>query len=157
MKDIELSYIDINGVSYPLYCDLNVLELIQEKFTSINSFERDLLGLTPLKTSDGQLQRDENGSILNMQGEPKIKAIVYGLFLMVKEGQRIEARQTGKEQPELTIDEIREACSVPFNELAVILHDAFNRCFNIKKKSNETTQKRIRKRNIRKSTSNTSI
>ena len=143
MKEVELNHIEINGVKYPIYCDLNVLEVIQDKFTSVNKFERDLLGLTPIY-ENGELQRDENGSILNSQGEPKIKAIVYGLYLMIREGQRIDARQTGREWEELPLDEIRECCSIPFSELAVILHDEFNRCFDVKKKS-RTRRTRRRK------------
>lgn len=142
MREIDLNHIDINGVMYPIYCDLNVLEVIQEEFTSVNKFERDLLGLTPLIDDDGNLQRDESGSILNSQGEPKIKAIIYGLYLMIREGQRIDARQNGKEWEELSIDEIRENCTVPFNELAAILHDEFNRCFNVKKKLKTMTRRR---------------
>ena len=140
MKDIDLNHIEINGVKYPVFCDLNVLEVIQEKFTSVNKFERDLLGLTPLY-QDGELQRDEKGLILNSQGEPKIKAIVYGLYLMIREGQRIDARQTGKEWEELSMDEIRECCTIPFSDLATLLHDEFNRCFNVKKKSKTRTRK----------------
>ena len=142
MKEIELNHIEINGVKYPVYCDLNVLELIQEKFTSVNQFERDLLGLTPLIDEHGELMRDDSGSILNSQGEPKIKAIVYGLYLMIREGQRIDARQTGKEWEDFPIEEIQEMCNVPFSKIAVILHDEFNRCFNVKKKSKPRTTRR---------------
>lgn len=132
----------MNGVKYPIYCDLNVLELIQEEFTSVNKFERDLMGLTPLIDENGEVKRNEEGSILNLQGEPKIKAIVFGLYLMIREGQRIDSRQTGKEWEELTIDEIRELCTIPFGELARKLHEEFNRCFDIKKKSKRATSRR---------------
>ena len=142
MKHIELSHIEMNGVKYPIYCDLNVLELIQEEFTSVNKFERDLMGLTPLIDENGEVKRNEEGSILNLQGEPKIKAIVFGLYLMIREGQRIDSRQTGKEWEELTIDEIRELCTIPFGELAQKLHEEFNRCFDIKKKSKRATSRR---------------
>jgi hypothetical protein len=142
MKNIELSHIEMNGVKYPIYCDLNVLELIQEEFTSVNKFERDLMGLTPLIDENGDVKRNEEGSILNLQGEPKIKAIVFGLYLMIREGQRIDSRQTGKEWEELTIDEIRELCTIPFGELAQKLHEEFNRCFDIKKKSKRATSRR---------------
>lgn len=144
MREIELNHIEINGVKYPLYCDLNVLELIQEKFTSVNRFERDLLGLTPI-IENGEIKRDDNGLIISSQGEPKIKAIVYGLYLMIREGQRIDARQTGKEWEELPLEEIQEACTIPFSELARILHDEFNRCFAVKKKSKMITNRRKRK------------
>lgn len=142
MKNIELNHIEMNGVNYPIYCDLNVLELIQEEFTSVNKFERDLMGLTPLIDENGEVKRNEEGSILNLQGEPKIKAIVFGLYLMIREGQRIDSRQTGKEWEELTIDEIRELCTIPFGELAQKLHEEFNRCFDIKKKSKRATSRR---------------
>ena len=142
MKEIELNHIEINGQKYPIYCDLNVLEIIQEHFPSINSFERDLLGLTPLRDDKGEVQRDENGSILNTPGEPKIKAIVFGLYLMIKEGERIDTRQTGREWDELTLEEIREVCTMPFGKVAEILHEEFNRCFDVKKKSNVRTRSR---------------
>ena len=143
MREIELNHININGTEYPLHCDFNVLEIIQDKFTSVNQFERDLLGLTPLRDENGDLQRDESGSILNSQGEPKIKAIVYGLYLMIREGQRIDARQTGKEWEELPLDVIREECTVPFTDIADILHETFKRCFNVKKKvAKKTTRRR---------------
>ena len=142
MKTIELNRIEIDGVKYPIYCDLNVLELIQDNFTSINKFERDILGLTPLLDENGEIKRNEEGLILNSQGEPKIRAIVFGLYLMIKEGQRIDTRQTGKEWEELTIDDIRELCKVPFMELSEKLHAEFNRCFEVKKKLKRQTNRR---------------
>lgn len=142
MKTIELNHIEIDGVKYPIYCDLNVLELIQDNFTSINKFERDILGLTPLLDENGEIKRNEEGLILNSQGEPKIRAIVFGLYLMIKEGQRIDTRQTGKEWEELTIDDIRELCAVPFMELSEKLHAEFNRCFEVKKKLKRQTNRR---------------
>lgn len=142
MKNIILNHIEIDGVKYPIYCDLNVLELIQDNFTSINKFERDILGLTPLLDENGEIKRNEEGLILNSQGEPKIRAIVFGLYLMIKEGQRIDTRQTGKEWEELTIDDIRELCKVPFMELSEKLHAEFNRCFEVKKKLKRQTNRR---------------
>ena len=64
--------------------------------------------------------------------------------MLIREGQRIDARQTGKEWEELTIKEIRECCNVPFTELSKVLHEEFNRCFDVKKKSKRITS---RKRN----------
>ena len=142
MKNIILNHIEIDGVKYPIYCVLNVLELIQDNFTSINKFERDILGLTPLLDENGEIKRNEEGLILNSQGEPQIRAIVFGLYLMIKEGQRIDTRQTGKEWEELTIDDIRELCAVPFMELSEKLHAEFNRCFEVKKKLKRQTTRR---------------
>jgi hypothetical protein len=38
LKDINLNEIEMNGKKYPFYCDLNVLELIQDNFKSVNQF-----------------------------------------------------------------------------------------------------------------------
>ena len=142
MKEIELSHIEVDGVIYPAYCDMNVLEILQNTFKSVNAFERELLGLTPIK-ENGELKRNEEGYILNVQGEPKIGAIVAGLTLMIREGQRIDTRQTGKEHEELTELEIREILTNPF-EIAKSVHEVFNRCFEAKKKLKKTQS---RKRN----------
>ena len=61
MKEINLNKIEINGTEYPIYCDLNVLDLIQENFESVNEFERGILGLVPLRDKDGELMRDDTG------------------------------------------------------------------------------------------------
>lgn len=144
MREIELNYIEINGVKYPIYCDLNVLELIQDAYTSVNQFERDILGLAPIKDKDGNLLHNDDGSLKCEQVEPKIKAIVFGLFLMIREGQRIEERQTGKKVELIDNDDLREGCRESFIELSMAVREAFNRCFEVKKKSKTTNRKKNR-------------
>ena len=145
MREVELNHININGIEYPLHCDLFALEVLQNEFQSVNKFERDLLGLTPLRDENGEVKRNDEGVILNAQGEPKIGAIIRGLYVMIKEGQRINGRQTGKEYEEITYEEIGENCFIPFTKLADILHDEFNHSFSVKKKS---STKRPRKKSI---------
>jgi hypothetical protein len=136
MRNIEINEVEINGKQYPIYCDLNVLELIQDNFVSINQFERDILGLTPIKDENGELVRDDNGALKQMQGEPKIKAIAFGLYVMIREGQRIKQRETGEEVEYITQEDIREGCRESFLKLSEIVRTEFNRCFIIKKKEN---------------------
>ena len=63
---------------------------------------------------------------------------------MIREGQRIDKRQTGHEWEDITIEEFYENCNIPFRDLAYITHEAFNRCFNVKKKSKTKTTRRKR-------------
>lgn len=134
MRPIELNEIEINGTKYPIYCDLNVLDLIQENFESVNEFERGILGLKPLRNKDGELMRDDTGALIQESTEPKIKAIVFGLFVMVREGQRIRQRETGEEQELIQKEDIMEGCRTSFLELAEIVRTEFNKCFQFKKK-----------------------
>lgn len=143
MRPIELNEIEINGDKYPIYCDLNVLELIQENFESVNEFERGILGLTPLRDKDGELMRNEAGELIQKQTEPKIKAIAFGLFVMIREGQRIRKRDTGDDTPLIDKEEIMEGCRTSFLELAEVVRTEFNKCFVIKKK--ESTSAKTKK------------
>jgi hypothetical protein len=141
MKEIELNKIEINGTEYPIYCDLNVLDLIQENFESVNEFERGILGLVPLRDKDGELMRDETGALLQEQHEPKIKTVAFGLFVMIREGQRIQKRETGEDVELIQKEDIMEGCRTSFIELAEIVREEFNKCFAFKKKENKTSKK----------------
>ena len=146
MTDITLNHIDIEGVSYPLYCDLNVLEKAQDEFKSINQFERDLLGLEIVRDDKGEPVRDENGRIKSEAGEPKIRAISFALREMILEGMKIEKRQNGKEPEDISGDELIEICDIDYRDLSFKLHQEFNRCFEAKKKKKVTkTRKTSRK------------
>ena len=140
MKDIKLNEIEINGTKYPIYCDLNVLDLIQENFESVNEFERGILGLVPLRDKDGELMRDETGALIQEQHEPKIKTVAFGLFVMIREGQRIHKRETGEDVELIQKEDIMEGCRTSFIELAEIVREEFNKCFAIKKKENKTNK-----------------
>ena len=141
MRDIELNKIEINGTEYPIYCDLNVLDIIQGSFESVNEFERGILGLEPLRDKDGELMRDDTGALLQKSVEPKIKNIAFGLFVMIREGQRIQKRDTGVDVPLIQKEDIMEGCRTSFIELSEIVRTEFNKCFQIKKKETGKTEK----------------
>lgn len=50
----KLKRILINGKTYPIKMDLNVLETIQNEYGTINEFERDILGLKFAKDAEGR-------------------------------------------------------------------------------------------------------
>jgi hypothetical protein len=72
----KVEYVGINNESYPIFCSLNVLEELQDKFESIDSFDKQLTG------------RKEDGSI----GEISIFTLKYAFMLMLNEGAEIEEK-----------------------------------------------------------------
>ena len=70
MKDIK-SYIETEKAKYPIVFNLNVMEDLQEKFGSMQAWS-DL--------TDGT-----NGEPSGTNGEPNIKALKYGLMVMINE------------------------------------------------------------------------
>ena len=123
MKEIKLDHITWNGKKYPVYCDLLVLEKIQEEFETINQFERELIGQAVVYDEDGNAERDDTGALVKKAVEPTIKTIVRGLYLMIEEGQRIETSQ-GKEVEPITEEDIMSYCG-NFYALGIMVHGIF--------------------------------
>ena len=89
----KLTYIEVGKEKYPIKCDNLVLQQIQEEFGSVRLFEMELIGLAADKNPDGTDKRDDKGQLILKHVEPSIKAINFGLPLMVNEGLEIEAEQ----------------------------------------------------------------
>lgn len=121
----DLKRILIGERTYPIKIDLNVLEVIQEKYGDIVTFERELLGLKP--------QKDESGDTVFELCPPSIGAIKTVLPLMVNEGMAIEAEMTGKPYEPLSELQVISGCEIAYNVLADIIHEEFKRCFRVKK------------------------
>ena len=128
-----MNTITINGVSYPILCDLNALETIQEEFESINKFEMDLLGLKLVKDEGGKQVYERDGSPKMELIEPKIKAIKIALVAMINEGLRFNAYQSGTACEQVSGEKLIAECEIPYYELARKLHEEYKRCFASKK------------------------
>lgn len=130
---MKLNKIDIGGTKYPLLCDLNVLETIQTEFGTVNEFERKLLGLEYAKDAEGnQIYKEDDTPAMKLV-EPSIRAIKIALVEMVNEGIAYEAYSQGKSWEMLDDLEVLALCTIPYRELADILHDEYKRCFLTKK------------------------
>lgn len=73
--------IDYKGKSYRLVFDLNVMEAIQDEYGSIDAW--------------GKLTEPEDG-------EPNIKALVFGVMQMINEGIDIDNDENGTDEKPLT-------------------------------------------------------
>lgn len=123
----HLTYIEICGSSYPVKCDLAVLEAIQDEYKKLTDFEDKLSGLIPTG------KRDPEGRKLYKQGEPSIKAVRFVLPLMINEGIDIENRIEGGNRKHVSEADLKEAM-IRFNifDIAHQLHLEFMKCFESK-------------------------
>lgn len=129
----KLKRIIINGKTYPMKMDLNVLETIQNEYGTINEFERDILGLKFAKDADGKQLFNDEGEPKMIIGETSIRAIKVALPAMINEGLEIEAEEAGKEFELVEESYIFRNCNVSYELLGKMIHEEFKRCFKVKK------------------------
>lgn len=131
MREIEVDHVTLAGKTYPAYCDLRVLDQLQEEYESITAFERALLGQKIVYDEDGNPERNEDGTIVKEKIEASVHAMVKGLYLMIREGQRLEG-----ETELITEDDIYD---LQLNTLLLrmVVHGLFMKCFETKKKEED--------------------
>lgn len=129
----KLSTMKIGGKTYPVKIDLNVLQMIQEEFETINNFERDILGLKFKRDEEGKIIYKEDGEPDFYVVEPSVKAIMFVLPLMVNEGLEIDALQRGVEFEPVNEKLLIASCDIAFEALARKIHAEYRKCFVTKK------------------------
>lgn len=129
----KLKRIMISGKTYPMKCDLNVLEALQEEFGSVNEFERQLLGIRFKKDEEGKQLYTKDGDPQMYIVEPSIKAIKTALPLMINEGLAIEAARKGAVAEQVEELDIIAGCDISFELLSRMIHEEYKKCFVTKK------------------------
>ncbi len=129
----KLNHIELSGESYPIKCDLLVLEKIQDEYGDLSDFENKLTGFVPDIDEYGEYVRNEGGLLVGKRKTPEIKILRKMLIWMIEEGMEIEG-----EKNELSEKEIMRKADMSPGELGQILHEEFNRCFQ--RKNGKTTQ-----------------
>ena len=84
IKDVSKT-IEYKGIEYPILFNLNVMEEIQEEYGTLEEW--------------GKLTDGENG-------EPNIKAVVYGFKAMINEGIDISNEENGTDIKPLTSKQV---------------------------------------------------
>lgn len=87
MKDFN-GVIEYKNREYRLVFNLNAMELIQEEYGSIDKWG---------ELTDGSKKND---------GEPNIKALIFGLAAMINEGIEIDNEEKGENVPPLTLKQV---------------------------------------------------
>ena len=119
----NVDFIMIAGSEVPVWCDLYVLNEIQEEYGTIGKFERALVGIA----------EDEEGKIIKK--EPDLKTVMFALRIMVQEG--IKKQKKAGIETDIDVEQILMDADIPYTELADMLHDVFRRCFRAKKANQE--------------------
>lgn len=129
----KLSRILIGDKTYPFRIDLNVLQQIQEEYSSINQFELDLIGVRQKKDAEGKTVYGEDGKAVLELTEPSVRAIIAVLPMAVNEGIIIEADEQNKPAEKVTAEFVTRNCTIPFSTLSRMLKQELRRCFDTKK------------------------
>ena len=129
----QLRRIMIGEKTYPFKIDLNVLEIVQEKYGSVKAFERELLGWRYRKDEEGIQMYTTDGIPLIDIVEPSVAAVKMILPAAVMEGMQIEADEHNRPMEDITEDYIIHNCNIAYMELCVMLQEEFGRCFSAKK------------------------
>lgn len=131
--------IEIGGEYHPIKCNIEVMAALQDRFGSLNAFEKAIIGLRDVYDDDGKLKKDEDGNQLFMTGEPSIKAVIEALPIMLKAGYDDAIEQgEASERPDLR-KAIKEA-DFDYIKTANSIHDEFKRCYE--RKNRKTPPKR---------------
>lgn len=140
MFDDKLSYITLSGEKYPLRCGMEVLEIVQDKYGSIEEFENRLMPFERKKDKNGEDVLNEEGVPIGRYVIPKISDLGDALHLMVTAGLEMEADLSGKETESVTRKELLQKADMPPTVLGEILHAEMMRCF--RRKNGTATQEK---------------
>lgn len=135
-----LNYIELSGKSYPIRCDILVLEKIQEAYGNLDFFESKLMTWEPELDEEGNKIREENGDIKYRGKLPDAKALNDALYWMASEGEAVAAEEEDRKPEVITREGIARKSDLTPMELANQLHDEFYRCFM--SKNGKTTQEK---------------
>lgn len=124
MLDIKIRTIKAEK-EYPLYCDFNVLEYLQENYGSIEEYQIMVTGIATQKEG---------------KKESNIRAILDGLRIMINEGMEISEGSREKEEP-ITISEtgkLLRMAGLSLNDARGLIIAEIADCILPKKKEQET-------------------
>lgn len=122
--------VTLSGHTYPIRCDLYLLEVIQEKYGDISDYEYKLIGFVPERDECGDLVINDAGNTVGKFTTPDLKVVSDTLFLMINEGLEFAGDKPLEDEKQL-----KKMVDVPLSELADILHDEYMSCFRRKNRN----------------------
>lgn len=119
----------------PIRCDLYVLRAIQDKYGTIESFERELVGMYKKENTSESKEQYE-------MREPSIEALLFAFPLMVREGFRAEKEENGRDIPDMNDMQLVLSIRRDYRLIAEDIHEELRRCFGVKKKNSSKKESR---------------
>lgn len=112
--------IELSGKSYPIKCDMIVLNKVQDKYGDLDTFRFKLSGLIPILDDDGNITYDEDGTVRNNGiGVPDPRPVSDALVWMIQEGAAIAG------DPEPDEKDILRDVDIPLSQLKWIVHGEY--------------------------------
>lgn len=133
LSDSEMTKFSFRGDSFPLRCDLLVLEKIQDKVGDIMDAENMIRGFKPRVDADGVIDTTTGRWTI-----PDISLVVQSLIWMMEEARSVT---NGQYQIPSTTD-LKQQDDYTINELATIVYTEFSSCIAGKKKKKINRKKK---------------
>lgn len=132
----NLNTVEIGGHKLPIKCDFACLQILQENFGTLKTFEQKLIGIDPILDENGdpvyEINADGIESIKFKTTEPNLKAIALALPMFINEG-RIQAKAQGETPDDFDYKAAIKEADFSMIDVAVQLHTEYRRCFDRKK------------------------
>lgn len=140
MFEVKCEQIQLNEEdSYPFKFDNYVMEQVQKKYGSINTFEFLLKGYRYKVNEHGEYDLKDGERQIEIV-EPDIETMNFILPLMIREGMEIEGKDL-----EATDKELIRSINRPYYEIAEEIKAEFGRCFiSTKKQKPRRVKKAVR-------------
>lgn len=125
LSDETMTKFSFRGDSFPLRCDLLVLEKIQERVGDIMDAENEIRGFKPRVDSDGVVDTTTGRWTI-----PNIGLVVQSLIWMMEEARSI----TNGQYQIPSVQDLKQQDDYTIGELATIVYKEFSSCIAGKKK-----------------------
>lgn len=125
LSDSEMTKFSFRGDSFPIRCDLLVLEKIQDKTGDIMDAENEIRGFKPRVDSDGVIDTTTGRWTI-----PNIGLVVQSLIWMMEEARSI----TNGQYQIPSVQDLKQQDDYTIGELATIVYKEFSSCIAGKKK-----------------------
>ena len=125
LSDETMTKFSFRGDSFPLRCDLLVLEKIQERVGDIMDAENEIRGFKPRVDSDGVMD-----TTVGRWTIPNISLVTQSLVWMMEEAREI----TNGQYAIPSVKDLKQQTDYTIGEMATIVYKEFSSCIAGKKK-----------------------
>ena len=125
LSDSEMTKFEFRGDSFPIRCDLLVLEKIQERVGDIMDAENEIRGFKPRVDSDGVVD-----TTVGRWTIPNISLVTQSLVWMMEEAREI----TNGQYAIPSVKDLKQQTDYTIGEMATIVYKEFSSCIAGKKK-----------------------
>lgn len=132
LSDETMTKFSFRGDSFPLRCDLLVLEKIQERVGDIMDAENMIRGFKPRVDSDGVIDTTTGRWTI-----PNISLVTQSLVWMMEEARAV----TNGQYQIPSVQDLKQQDDYTINELATIVYTEFSSCIAGKKKKKTRNKK----------------